>query len=118
MLARIAPHIDGLNALVEASGECLEGRLLYMHQHSPGPLVCNPKKRLKQRKEKAAAFEHFLRVKAQEYAEMRPKRIELRGGVESDDEDNYTFVEEEEREEIEMVEEIEDDGEEIEIGDD
>lgn len=45
-------------------------------------------------------------------------RIELRGGVESDDEDAYTLVEEEEREMVEQMEEVFDDGEEIEIGDD
>merc|ERR1740138_807867 len=61
---------------------------------------------LRQRQEKHKAFEEFLRVKATEYADMRPRRIELRGGVESDDEDAYTLVEEEEREEIEMTEEI------------
>ena len=73
---------------------------------------------LKARQEKHKAFEEFLRIKAKEFDEMRPKRIELRGGVESDDEDAYTLVEEEEREEIARVEEIIDDGEEIEIGDD
>ena len=73
---------------------------------------------LKERQEKHKAFENFLRAKAQEYADMRPRRIELRGGVESDDEDAYTLVEEEERELIEQTEEIIDDGEEIEIGDD
>ena len=46
------------------------------------------------------------------------KRQALRGGTESDDEDAYTLVEEEEREQLEMTEEVIDDGEEIEIGDD
>jgi len=73
---------------------------------------------LKKRQDQHAAFEEFLRVKAAEYSEMRPRRIELRGGVESDDEDAYTLVEEEEREQLEMTEEVIDDGEEIEIGDD
>jgi translation initiation factor 3 subunit B len=73
---------------------------------------------LKARQEKHKAFEDFLRIKAAEYDEMRPRRIELRGGVESDDEDAYTLVEEEEREQLELKEEIIDDGEEIEIGDD
>jgi len=49
---------------------------------------------------------------------MRARRIELRGGAESDAESNYTVVEEEEREELERSEEVIDDGEEIEIGDD
>ena len=61
---------------------------------------------LKKRQEQHKAFEAFLRIKAKEYADMRPKRIELRGGAESDDEDAYTLVEEEEREEIEMTEEV------------
>jgi len=73
---------------------------------------------LRARVEKHAAFEEFLRIKTKEYAEMRPKRIELRGGAESDNESDYTIIEEEEREEIERIEEVIDDGEEIEIGDD
>ena len=73
---------------------------------------------LLKRREAHAAFEAFLRAKQSEYEMMRAKRIELRGGAESDDEDAYTLVEEEEREQIEMVEEILDDGEEVEIGDD
>ena len=68
--------------------------------------------------EKHKAFEQFLRIKTEEYNEQRAKRIELRGGVESDAESNYTLIEEEEREQIEMAEEVIDDGEEIEIGDD
>jgi len=73
---------------------------------------------LKQRQTKHKAFEEFLRQKSQEYADMRARRIELRGGAESDAESNYTVVEEEEREELERSEEVIDDGEEIEIGDD
>jgi len=73
---------------------------------------------LKQRQVKHAQFEGFLRAKADEYKQMRAKRIELRNGVESDNESAYTLIEEEEREMIEMVEEIVDDGEEIEIGGD
>jgi len=73
---------------------------------------------LKKRQEQHAAFENFLHMKAEEYAEMRSQRIALRGGVESDDEDAYTLVEEEEREQLEFTEEVIDDGEEIEIGDD
>ena len=70
------------------------------------------------RKDKHLQFEEYLRAKAAEYEAMRPRRIELRGGVESDAEDAYTLVEEEEREELERLEEVIDDGEEIEIGDD
>ena len=73
---------------------------------------------LQRRKEAHQAFEEFLRIKQQEYEAMRPRRIELRGGLESDDEDAYTLVEEEEREQLGITEEIIDDGEEIEIGDD
>jgi len=73
---------------------------------------------LKKRQEQHAAFQEFLKFKATEYNEMRAQRIALRGGVESDDEDAYTLVEEEEREELERTEEVIDDGEEIEIGDD
>jgi len=73
---------------------------------------------LKKRQEQHAAFENFLRMKADEYAEMRSQRIALRGGVESDDEDAFTLVEEEEREQLEFTEEVIDEGEEIEIGDD
>jgi len=73
---------------------------------------------LKQRQVQSKAFEEFLRAKSQEYASMRATRIELRGGAESDAESNFTVVEEEEREELELTEEIIDDGEEIEIGDD
>ena len=49
---------------------------------------------------------------------MRARRIELRGGVESDAESAYTLIEEEEREQLEMTEEVLDAGEDIEIGDD
>jgi translation initiation factor 3 subunit B len=70
------------------------------------------------RVEKHKAFEQFLRIKSKEYQEMKAKRVELRGGVESDNESDYTIIEEEEREMIETTEEIIDDGEEIEIGDD
>ena len=73
---------------------------------------------LKRRQEQHELFENFLRLKAEEYAGMRARRIELRGGVESDNESAYTLVEEEEREELEVTEETIDDGEEIEIGDD
>ena len=75
-------------------------------------------KTLRQRVEKHAEFEKFLRLKAKEYDSLRKERVALRGGVESDDEDAYTLVEEEEREQLELVEEVQDDGEEIEIGDD
>jgi hypothetical protein len=59
-----------------------------------------------------------LRAKQKEYDDMRARRIELRGGVESDAESAYTLIEEEEREQLEMTEEVLDAGEEIEIGDD
>ena len=72
----------------------------------------------KDRQHKHKAFEAFLRAKAAEYAELRSKRVELRGGVESDNESDYTIIEEEEREMLETTEEVIDDGEEIEIGDD
>ena len=74
--------------------------------------------KLRERKEKHAAFEGFLRAKQKEYDDMRARRIELRGGVESDAESAYTLIEEEEREQLEMTEEVLDAGEEIEIGDD
>jgi len=74
--------------------------------------------KLKERKEKHAAFEEFLRFKQREYDDMRAKRVELRGGLESDNESAYTLIEEEEREQMEVAEEVLDDGEEIEIGDD
>ena len=73
---------------------------------------------LRARVEKHKAFEQFLRIKSEEYREMHAKRVELRGGVESDNESDYTIIEEEEREMLETFEEIIDDGEEIEIGDD
>lgn len=59
-----------------------------------------------------------MRAKQKEYDDMRARRIELRGGVESDAESAYTLIEEEEREQLEMTEEVLDAGEEIEIGDD
>jgi len=74
--------------------------------------------KLRERQEKHAAFEDFLKFKQTEYDEMRAKRVELRGGVESDAESAYTLIEEEEREQLELTEEVIDDGEEIEIGDD
>ena len=55
------------------------------------------------------------------YDDMRGYRIDLRGGAESDNESAYTLIEEEEREELNLVEEIlppEEGEEEIEIGDD
>ena len=73
---------------------------------------------LKKRHEQHKAFEQFLKAKAAEYKALAAQRIALRGGTESDDEDAYTLVEEEEREQLEMTEEVIDDGEEIEIGDD
>ena len=73
---------------------------------------------LKRRQEQHAAFEEFLKAKAEEYDGERARRIELRGGAESDNESAYTLIEEEEREQLEIMEEVLDDGEEIEIGDD
>mmetsp|Transcript_34406 Transcript_34406/g.107948 ORF Transcript_34406/g.107948 Transcript_34406/m.107948 type:complete len:675 (+) Transcript_34406:83-2107(+) len=72
---------------------------------------------LKARREKHRAFEEFLRLKAEEYRASRAQRIELRGGVESDNESAYTLIEEQEEEELSYKEEVIG-TEEIEIGDD
>jgi len=73
---------------------------------------------LQERQQKSAAFELELKKRTEEYNRLRLQRIELRGGVESDNESAYTVIEEEERENLEITEEVIDNGEEIEIGDD
>jgi len=73
---------------------------------------------LKERQQQSAVFEAELEKRREDYNSLRAKRIEMRGGVESDAESAYTVIEEEERENIEITEEVIDDGEEIEIGDD
>ena len=73
------------------------------------------------RQAKHHAFEQFLIQKAEEYKATRQARIDLRGGVESDNESAYTLIEEQEEEELDYKEEIiakaEDDPD-IEIGED
>ena len=61
---------------------------------------------LKRRQEQHKAFEEFLKAKAHEYDSERARRIELRGGAESDNESAYTLIEEEEREQLEITEEV------------
>ena len=73
--------------------------------------------KLKARQERHRAFEEALRVFTEEYNAMRAKRIEIRGGVLSDDEDAYTYVEDVEEEEIAYEEETIEHGD-VEIGDD
>jgi len=76
---------------------------------------------LKARQEKQRAFEEFLRIKAEDYKMARQARIDLRGGVESDNESAYTLVEEQEEEELDYKEEVigmVEEGSDIEIGDD
>ena len=65
---------------------------------------------LKQRREKSAAFEEFLRAKAEEWAAQRQTRIDLRGGAESDNESAYTLVEEVDEVELDFKEEVVDYG--------
>ena len=72
---------------------------------------------LKQRREKHALFEEFLKTKAEEYKQMRAERLGLRGGVESDNESAYTLIEDVDEVELSYKEEIIEAAE-IEIGDD
>ena len=61
---------------------------------------------LKDRQEKYRAFEEFLKVKEDEYKAMRPARIDLRGGAESDNESVFTLVEDVDEVELSYKEEI------------
>ena len=53
-----------------------------------------------------AAFEAWLKAKAEEYKGARDKRIELRGGAESDNESAYTLIEDVEEIELSYKEEV------------
>eukprot|EP00310_Coccolithus_braarudii_P012456 CAMPEP_0183351492 /NCGR_PEP_ID=MMETSP0164_2-20130417/25201_1 /TAXON_ID=221442 /ORGANISM="Coccolithus pelagicus ssp braarudi, Strain PLY182g" /LENGTH=673 /DNA_ID=CAMNT_0025523685 /DNA_START=48 /DNA_END=2069 /DNA_ORIENTATION=+ len=61
---------------------------------------------LKQRKEKHEAFEAFLSETRALYAQQRAARVELRGGLESDNESAYTLIEDVDEVELSYKEEI------------
>ena len=61
---------------------------------------------LKQRQQKHRMFEEFLRAKAEEYKEKRQSRIDLRDGIESDNESAYTFIEDVDETELSYKEEV------------
>ena len=66
---------------------------------------------LKDRQNKSKAFEEWLKIKEEEYKANRLARIDLRDGVESDNESAYTLVEDVDEEEISFKEEVVDYGE-------
>ncbi len=72
---------------------------------------------LKVRQEKHKAFEAFLKARSDEYDALRPRRAELRGGVESDGESAFTVVEDVEEELLSFEEETIEVAD-VEIGDD
>ena len=61
--------------------------------------------------QKSAAFEEWLKLKDDEYKAQRQTRIDMRGGLESDNESAYTLVEDVDEEEISFKEEVVDYGE-------
>ena len=61
---------------------------------------------LSQRLARYAEFEGFLKAMQENYAAEKAARIELRGGDESDNESQYTLVEDEEIEQLSSKEEI------------
>ena len=60
--------------------------------------------------QKSAAFEEWLKLKDDEYKAQRQTRIDMRGGLESDNESAYTLVEDVDEEEISYKEECVDRG--------
>ena len=61
---------------------------------------------LKQRQEKSQQFEAWLKMKDEEYKAQRQARIDMRGGLESDNESAYTLVEDVDEVELSYKEEI------------
>ena len=65
---------------------------------------------LKERQQKSGAWDEFLQMCEAEYKASRQTRIDLRSGLESDNESLYTLVEEIKEEEVSYKEEIVDYG--------
>jgi len=65
---------------------------------------------LKDRQAKSNAFEEWVRTKEEEYKAERQGRIDLRGGLESDNESAYTLVEDIDEQELSYKEEMVYDG--------